>query len=73
MLGGGVGAGASALPFGDVATNAWYYDAVSFAYKDGIMSGVSDTAFEPQMRMSRAMLITVLARRNGVDTTGGVS
>ena len=29
----------SGMPFTDVASGAWYYDAVSFVYKRGLMAG----------------------------------
>jgi len=48
------------LPFTDVGTTAWYYDAVSFAYKNKLFSGTSATTFEPNTTMSRAMMAQVL-------------
>lgn len=64
---------ASQTSFDDVAPNAWYHDAVIYVYDHGIMNGTkkNHTRFSPEVTMSRAMLMTVLARYDGVDTTGG--
>ena len=54
-------------PFTDVAQDGkinWYYSAVKFVYENGIFSGTSNTAFEPDGSMTRAMLVSVLARLN---------
>lgn len=59
------------LPFLDVPTTAWYYDAVSYVYANGMMTGVSDTAFGPDTTMTRAMFWTVLARIDGGNVDGG--
>ena len=58
------------LPFTDVAVNAWYYDAVSYAYTNGLMDGVSATAFNPDGNMTRAMVWAILARIDGETVTG---
>ena len=65
---------ASVLPganYADVASNAWYADAVSSVTEMGLMSGVSSTAFGPAVTTTRGMMVTVLARYAGVDTTTG--
>ena len=38
---------AQGLPFTDVAYGDWFYDEVAYVYANGLMEGVSDTAFEP--------------------------
>jgi hypothetical protein len=58
-------------PFTDVTEGAWYYDDVAFVYTHGLFKGTSATTFSPEMAMTRAMLITVLARYSGVDTSFG--
>ncbi len=58
------------LPFTDVSAGAWYFDAVSYVYANGLMEGVSDTAFEPDGGMTRAMVWAILARVDGVSVTG---
>lgn len=58
------------LPFTDVSVGAWYFDAVSYVYANGLMEGVSDTAFAPGGGMTRAMVWAILARVDGVSVTG---
>lgn len=53
------------LPFVDVPENAWYYDAVWYAYMQGLMNGTSATTFAPNVTMTRAMLVTILHRQAG--------
>ena len=53
------------FPFTDVAHGAWYYDAVSYVYTNGLMDGTSATTFEPNANMTRAMLVTILWRMEG--------
>ncbi len=59
-----------ALPFTDVSTGAWYFDAVSYVYANGLMDGVSDTLFDPDGTMTRAMVWAILARVDGETVTG---
>ena len=58
------------LPFTDVAYGDWFYDEVAYVYANGLMEGVSDTAFEPGGGMTRAMVWAILARIDGVTVTG---
>ncbi len=63
------------LPFDDVATGVWYYDAVRYVYDSELFNGVTPTTFQPDAPMSRAMLCTVLWRMAGkpepvLSTTG---
>ena len=53
------------LPFADVPKNAWYRDAVSYVYRNGLMNGTSATTFTPGGSMTRGMLVTVLWRLDG--------
>lgn len=55
----------------DDTRNHWAKDAINFATAHELFSGTSDTAFTPDSPMTRAMLMTVLARFDGQDTTGG--
>ena len=54
--------------FIDVAANAWYKDAVQYAYDNGLMTGVSDTEFAPEATTTRAMIVSILARLEGVES-----
>lgn len=60
----------AALPFADVAASAWYYDAVSYVYANGLMDGVSAVSFNPDGAMTRAMVWAILARIDGETVTG---
>lgn len=72
MPAGGVIVGASfakvIVSYPDVSRNDWYYAAVQYVTEKGIMTG-TDRGFEPDLGTSRAMIWTVLARLDGVDTT----
>lgn len=52
-------------PFFDVPTDAWYYDTVLYAYRNGLMNGVSNHMFNPESIMTRGMLATILWRMDG--------
>ena len=54
--------------FIDVAPDAWYKDAVQYAYDNGLMTGVSDTEFAPEATTTRAMIVSILARLEGVES-----
>ena len=53
-----------------MSTSAWYYDAVSYVYANGLMDGVSSTQFNPDGTMTRAMVWAILARIDGQTVTG---
>ncbi len=61
---------ASGLPFTDVAEGDWFYDYVEYVYANGLMDGTSDTTFEPNANMTRAMVWAILARIDGETVTG---
>lgn len=48
--------------FVDVPESAWYFDAVNFVEHNGLFMGVSETRFNPEGSMTRAMAATVLHR-----------
>ena len=54
--------------FIDIAPDAWYKDAVQYAYDNGLMTGVSATEFAPEATTTRAMIVSILARLEGVTT-----
>jgi hypothetical protein len=58
-------------PFEDIAKGEWYYKAARYAYSNALITGTTDTTFAPQSTLTRAMLITILARDAGIDTSGG--
>ena len=63
----------AALPFTDVKSGNWFYDAVKYAYEQGLMTGTSATTFAPNGTMNRAMIVTVLYRLEKSPTVTGAS
>ena len=57
--------------FADVASSDWYADAVRYVTEKGLMNGTGADTFSPSASTTRGMLMTVLARYAGEDTTGG--
>ena len=51
--------------FSDVAENRWSYGSVTYAVKMGYMNGVGGGKFDPEGSLTRAMVATVLWRREG--------
>ena len=48
------------LPFTDVTSGDWFYDAVAYVYDKGMMEGTTDTTFAPAMNLTRSMIAQVL-------------
>ena len=48
------------LPFTDVSSSDWFYDAVCWAYASGIVNGVSETSFAPDRSITREQMATML-------------
>ncbi len=59
--------------FDDVASSDWFADAVKYVADKGLMNGTDDNQFSPNDTTTRGMLMTVLARYAGEDTTGGAT
>lgn len=57
--------------FSDVQAADWYCGSVQYIYHRGLMTGISSANFVPDGTVSRAMVMTVLARLAGVDTHVG--
>ena len=55
----------SGLPFTDVHTGDYYYDAVAWAVENGVTSGTSATTFSPNNACTRAQIVTFLWRAAG--------
>jgi len=50
------------IPFADVKSGTWYTDAVKWAYKNGIVTGKSNTYFDTNGNITRAEFATILNR-----------
>ena len=61
---------AADMPFTDVEKGKWYYDEIKTVYEKGLMTGTSETRFEPQTSLTRAMFITILGRLAGAEGEG---
>ena len=57
--------------FADVSEDYWGADAVAFATSRELFTGTSAATFSPNAATTRAMIVTVLARLEDVDTTDG--
>ena len=53
------------LPFTDVSGNNWFYSSVKYTYQKGIILGTSNTTFNPNTKLTRGMLVTILHRMDG--------
>ena len=62
--------GSKKLPFTDVWRGDWYYDGVRYVYDNDLMNGTSGTEFSPNAATTRGMIVTILARMDGVNTSG---
>ena len=56
--------------FSDVEKSDWFADAVAYVTDKGLMNGTGSDTFSPNASTTRGMLMTVLARYAGTDTTG---
>lgn len=61
------------FPFVDVESGDWFYDAVEYAYTNGLMDGVSETQFAPNSNLTRGMVVTILYRLEGEPRVIGSS
>lgn len=54
--------------FTDVPETHWAHDAIEYVVDEGLFAGTSETTFNPEGTMTRAMLWVVLARMDDVNT-----
>lgn len=65
---------AAAAGFADVDAGSWYADAVAWAAANGVVNGVSDTAFAPETAITREQMAAILyryAQLKGYDVSVG--
>ena len=58
--------------FTDVSPSDWYYDAVSWCYQNGIMTGLSTSSFAPDAPLSQQQMALILyqfAKYSGIDVS----
>ena len=58
-------------PFDDVPVDSYYYEAVKWAVKNGITTGVSERLFGPKQPCTRAQVVTFLWRAAGSPEPAG--
>ena len=56
--------------FTDVPAGSWYEEAVNYVSEKGLMNGTSKNSFSPNANTTRGMIVTILARVEGVNTNG---
>ena len=59
------------LPFTDVKTGDWFYEAVQYVYDKGMMTGVSADRFAPASTTTRGMIVTILYRLENEPAVSG--
>ena len=61
---------APAVPFSDVNTKDWFYDAVAYVYENHMMNGTGNNCFNPMRTTTRAMIVTTLYRLEKQPSAG---
>ena len=61
------------ISFLDVKKSDWFYDAVSYAVENGLMSGMSEDIFVPNTPLTREMLAVILWNLEGNPTPNDVA
>ena len=59
------------LPFTDISTAGFYYDALEWGYAEGIIKGMTDSEFSPDLSITREMMVAMFYRYadyKGLDT-----
>lgn len=60
----------AASSFSDVSRSDWYYEGVKYVWEEGLMNGTGSRTFSPEANTTRGMILTMLARAEGVNTSG---
>ena len=56
------------IPYNDISSNSWYYNAVKYVYDNKIMSGTSVNTFAPDLSTTREMMVTIVYNAAGKPT-----
>lgn len=59
--------GYNKINFGDVRSNSWYGNAVSFLAARGITTGTSEETFSPNTKLTRAQFLVMALRAYGIE------
>ena len=49
----------------------WYYSEISYVCENGLMNGIGGNLFAPNAALTRAMIVTILSRLDGVESLEG--
>ncbi|MEA4987452.1 MAG: S-layer homology domain-containing protein [Anaerovorax sp.] len=61
-------------PYSDIKASNWFYDAVRYVSANNLMQGTKDTAFSPNAKTTRGMIVTILWRmENSPKATKGTT
>lgn len=60
------------ISFIDVPEGEWFYDAVQYVAKQGLMEGIGGQMFAPAMNTTRGQLVTILYRLEGSPSVIGL-
>lgn len=58
------------INFKDVKSDAWYYDQVAIAVKNGYVDGYSDNSFRPENKISRQEVAKIIAIAGNIKAEG---
>ncbi|OKZ56305.1 MAG: hypothetical protein BHV99_06830 [Clostridium sp. 26_21] len=59
------------MPFKDVDTSHWGYNAIKYVYDRKYMSGTNSTTFLPEAKITRGMVVTILHNMEGQPYVSG--
>lgn len=65
-----VGRSCPSAAFVDVPEEIWYHDSVDYVLEHGLMKGISQDHFDPDGKLTRGMLATILYRISGAPESG---
>ena len=57
------------IKFTDMNFTKWYHLHVDYCVENGLIYGTSDTAFSPNMKVTRGMIVSILYRLSGAKAT----
>lgn len=56
------------MDFADVSASDWFYDDVKYVWEKNLMTGTAANTFSPDAPVTRGMVLTILARQDGIKT-----
>jgi len=62
---------AGAATMKDVPADAWYFNAVDYVMKNGLMNGNGNGTFTPEVELTRAMMVQILYNREDRPAVSG--